>query len=193
MARTWQFVEHRNIGDVLNELVKSGQIDMSIVITPTTRTFTTHYPAKGSYKSGDTLELDTNIATFTWSFDGEAAATSTIELGPGDGGPDRPEGGASDPTLFGGVTLELVENAPDGTSVGELDTAAAETLRVAGHPDIIEATGYPHSPLIGELVEGDTVPVHIALGCVDITADYRVVKWSLNPDTDQPTWTLNPI
>lgn len=192
MARTWQFAEHRNIGDVLNELVKSGQVDTSVAITATTRTYTTHTPRKGSYKSGDTLELDVNIATFTWSFDGEAAATSAIELGEGDG-PDRPEGGAVDPALFGGLTVEVVESAPDGTTTGELDTAAAETLRVAGHPEIIEATGYPHSPLIGELVEGDTVPVIISLGCVDIAADYRVVKWSLNPDTDQPIWTLNPV
>jgi len=192
LTRSWQFVEHRNIADVLNEFVKHGQLDMSVAITDTTRTFTTHSPRKGSYKAGDTLELDVNIATFTWSFDGETAATSAVELGDGDS-PARPEGGASDPTLFGGVTLELVENAADGVTVGELDTAATEALRVAGNPEIIEATGYPHSPLIGELVEGDTVPVLISLGCVSVDADYRVVKWSLDPNTDQPTWTLNPI
>lgn len=192
MARTWQFAEHRNIGDVLNEFVKNGQVDMSMAITSTTRTFTTHSPRKGSYKSGDTLELDTNIATFTWSFDGEAAASSVVDLGNGDG-PARPEGGATDPTVFGGLTLEIVETAADGVTVGELDTAAAETLRLVSRPEIIEATGYPHSPLIGDLVEGDTVPVVINLGCVDIAADYRVVKWSLNPATDQPTWTLNVI
>jgi hypothetical protein len=188
----FQFVEHRNIGDTLNELVRSGQVDMSVEITDTTRTWTTHNPRKGSYKSGDTLQLDTNISTFTWSFDGEAAATDVVITGPGDG-PDRPEGGASDPSAFGGLTLETVEAAPDGVTIGELDTAAAETLRVARLPEIIEATGYPHSPLIADLVEGDTVPVVIPLGWLDITADYRVVKWSLDPKTDQPTWTLNPV
>jgi len=192
LSRTWQFVEHRNIADVLNELVNSGQLDMSFVITDTTRTLTTHCPRKGSYKSGDTLELDTNIAGFTWSWDGEAAATNVVVTGPGDG-PDRPEGGASDPSVFGGVTLEIVVSAPDGVTIGELDTTAAEMLRVAARPEIVEATGYPHSTLIGDLVEGDTVPVHIVHGPLDITVDYRVVKWGLNPDTDQPTWTLNPI
>lgn len=188
----YQFVEHRNIADVLNEFVRSGLFDMSVAITSTTRTVTVHNPRKGSYKSGDTLELDTNISTFTWSFDGEAAATDVVVTGPGDG-PDRPEGGASNPAAFGGLTLERVDAAADGVSIGELDTAAAEILRVAQLPEIIEATGYPHSSLIGSLVEGDTVPVVIPLGWVDITADYRVVKWSLNPLTDQPTWTLNPV
>jgi hypothetical protein len=188
----YQFVEHRNIGDALNEFVNSGQLDMSVAITATTRTFTVHNPRKGSYKSGDTLQLDTNISTFTWSFDGEAASTDVVVLGPGDG-PDRPEGGASNPGAFGGLTLERIDTAPDNVTIGQLDTAAAEILRVAQLPEIIEATGYPHSPLIGSLVEGDTVPVVLPLGWLDITADYRVVRWSLNPITDQPTWTLNPV
>ena len=188
----YQFVEHRNVGDVLNEFVGSGQVDMSVAITATTRTFTVHNPRKGSYKSGDTLVLDTNISTFSWSFDGEAASTDVVLLGPGDG-PDRPEGGARNPAAFGGLTLERVDTAPDDVTIGQLDTAAAEILRVAQLPEIIEATGYPHSPLIGSLVEGDTVPVVIPLGWLDITADYRVVKWSLDPNTDQPIWTLNPV
>lgn len=192
MSQVWQFVEHRNIADVIDEYVKSGYLDIDIAITATTRTFTTYAPRKGSYKSGDTLTLDTNIASFRWSFDGEAAADNVVVLGPGSG-PARPEGGAIDTSLWGGLTVEAVDTAATDVAVGQLDDKAGELLRVGLHPEIVEATTYPHSALIGDLVVGDSVPVVIVHGCINITADYRIVKMTLDPATDQATYTLNPV
>jgi hypothetical protein len=191
MARTYQFVEHRNIGDALQEFTRSGVCDMEVVITDTTRTFTTSTPTKGTYKPDLAFTFDTTVADFTWSFDGETAANVVVVLGPGND-PSRPEGGATDPSVFGGLTVEAVETAGDDITTGHLDDRAAELLRARRRPEILEVTTYPHSAHIGGLVTGDTVPVTISHGDIDISGDWRVVDVALNPATDQATFTLNP-
>ena len=192
MDTTYQFAEHRNILDAILEYVRGGFIDIDIALTPTTRTFTTLAPRKGHHRSDLPLTLDTTVANFSYSWDGEAAATSVVILGPGDG-PDRPEGGASDTTAIGGLTLEWVETAPDDVTVGRLDDRAAERLRVGVNPTVIEATTLPGVGVIGQLQTGDTAPVTISRGPLALSAvTYRAVAISINPHTDQATVTLNP-
>jgi hypothetical protein len=188
----YQFAEHRNIWDAINEYIGEGDFDVDVVLTSTTRTFTIYAPRKGSYKTGDALTLDSTIQQFRWSWDGEEASTDVVVTGQG-AGPDRPEGGANNRTVFGGLTLEHVESAGENVLVGQLDEVAAEILRVKQNPAVIEATCYPHSPIINDLVCGDTVPVAISHGPLAVAADYRVVKVSLDPHTDQATYTLNPV
>jgi hypothetical protein len=188
---TYQFAEHRNVADAILEYVREGVIDIDIAITPTTRTFTTHAPRKGHHRSDLALTLDTTVADFSYSWDGEAAATSVVILGPGDG-PDRPEGGATDTTAIGGLTLEWVESAPDDVTVGGLDDRAAERLRIGVNPTVIEATTLPGVGVIGQLQTGDTVPVTISRGPLALSAvTYRAVAVTVNPHTDQATVTLN--
>lgn len=187
----YQFAEHRNILDAITEYVRQGICDIDIAITPTTRIFTTYAAQKGSLY-GTTLQLDVNVADFTWSQDLEQAASSVVLLGPGDG-PDRPEGGALDATFAGGVfTSEIVEQAPDNTTVGQLDDRAAELLKVAARPQILEVTTLPGAGVIGHLTVGDTVPVVISTGWVAINATYRVARIEADLIKDQATITLNP-
>lgn len=188
----YQFVEHRNIADAIFEYVRSGYIDIDFALTPTTRTLVTYAPRKGNDRPDLALSLATNLAGFSWSFDGEAAASSVVVLGPGDG-PDRPEGGATDPTFLGGLTLEWVESAPDDATIGTLDDVAAERLRVGVRPVVIEATTLPDAGIIGQLQTGDRVPVTISHGPLAVNATYRAVAISINPHTDQATVTLNEI
>jgi len=184
----YQHAEHRNIADAILEYVRNGIVDIDIEITTTTRTFTTYSPRKGSLY-GTTLVLDTNLADMTWSSDGANAASSVVVLGPGDG-PDRPEGGASDPAAFGGLTLEHIEQASDDVLIGELDTRAQAILDVLARPQILEVTGYP-AGFIGGVDTGDTVTVDFAHGHVDVDGTYRIVAMSINTKTDQLTMTLN--
>ena len=188
----YQFAEHRNILDAITEYVRQGVCDIDIAITPTTRTFTTYAAQKGSLY-GTTLQLDVNVADFTWSQDLEQAASSVVLLGPGDG-PDRPEGGALDATFAGGVfTSEIVEQAPDNTTVGQLDLRAAELLKVAARPEILEVTTLPGAGVIGHLTVGDTVPVIISVGAVAINDTYRVARIEADLLKDQATISLNPV
>lgn len=186
----FQFAEHRNVLDAIMEYVRQGVVDIDIAITATTRTFTTYAPRKGSLY-GTTLELDVNVADYSWSWDLEQAASSVVILGPGDG-PDRPEGGATDASLLGGAfTMEIVEQAPDNTTIGQLDERAAERLLVAARPEILEVTTLPGAGIIGDLLIGDTVPVVISHGWVAINATYRVARIEADLLKDQATITLN--
>lgn len=193
----YQFAEHRNILDAIMEYVRQGYVDVDIDLA--TRTFTIYPKAADSRtpKLGKgttyatTLELDVNLADFTSSWDLEQAASSVIMLGPGDG-PDRPEGNAVDTSLLGGAfTMEIVEQAPDNTTVGQLDLRAAERLKVAARPEILEVTTLPGAGIIGDLLVGDTVPVVISHGWVDIDATYRVTRLEADLFRDQATITLN--
>jgi len=197
----YQFAEHRNILDAILEYVRQGVCDISIELTSTTRTFTV-WPKSADSRSpklgkgvtyGTTLELDVNVADFTWSSDLEQAASSVVLLGPGDG-PDRPEGGAIDTSFAGGAfTTEIVEQAPDNTTVGQLDDRAAERLLTAARPEILEVTTLPAAGVIGNLEVGDTVPVVISRGWVSINDTYRVSRIEVDLDKDQATVSLNAI
>lgn len=197
----YQFAEHRNVLDAIMEYVRQGICDIDIALTATTRTFTV-YPKSTDARTlpfgkgvlyGTTLELDVNVADFTWSQDLEQAASSVVILGPGDG-PDRPEGGWTDASLLGGAfTMEIVEQAPDNTTIGQLDQRAQERLAVAARPEILEVTTLPGAGVIGNLLVGDTVPVLISTGWVDINATYRVVRIEADLLKDQATFTLNAI
>ena len=200
-ALAYQFAEHRNIADAILEYVRNGTCDIDIELTPTSRTFTV-YPTdedvdprglgKGSLY-GTTLELDVNLSDFSFASDLENAASHVVMLGPGDG-PDRPEGGAIDLSFVGGAfTSEIVEQATDDTTVGQLDARAEDRLRIAARPEILEVTTLPGAGIIGDLVVGDTVPVVIDWGCVDIDDTYRVARIEADLLNGQATLTLNPI
>jgi hypothetical protein len=191
----YQFEEHRNILDAIMEYVRAGYCDIDIALTATTRTFTVHVPRKGSL-FGTTLDLgDTttpgNIADFTYSEDLENGASSVVLLGPGDG-PDRPEGGAVDTSFANGVfTAEIVESAPDDATVGQLDARSVERLVTAARPEIIEVTTLPGTGIIGALKVGDTVPLTISYGWVDIDDTYRATRIDADLFMDKATITLN--
>lgn len=197
----YQFAEHRNVLDAIMEFVRQGVCDIDIEITSTTRTFTV-YPKSADSRDpklgkgtlyGTTLELDENIADFDWSWDLEQGASTVVLLGPGDG-PDRPEGGANDTSLLDGAfTIEIVEQAPDDTTVGQLDQRAAERLAVATRPEILQLTTLPGAGVIGNIVVGDTVNVDVACGWVAVTGVYRVVRMEADLFSDQATLTLNAV
>lgn len=191
VTRNYLLSEHRNILDAIEELAAVGGFDYSVEITETTRTFTTFAPRKGELKEDEALELDANLSDFQWSWDGQAATTDVVVTGPGDG-PGRPEGGATNPTAFDGLTLETVESAGENALVRELDSMAADILATLARPEVVEATTYPDGSAITGLSVGDTVPILIACGACQVDGTYRVVKVSVNTRTDQATFTLNP-
>lgn len=194
VTRTYLFSEHRNIAEAIEEFVRQGAVDIGFELTTTTRTLRVYNSVDAATGKGTAfataLDLATNLADFSWAWDGERAATSVVVLGPGDG-PDRPEGGAADTGFLGGLTLELVESAPEDVTIGELDDWAGETLGVAKAPEIVEVTTMPGTPIPAT---GDTVTLFIVHGWLNVGANtYRVARREVDPYTGQARLTLNVV
>lgn len=184
--RVYLHQEHPNVFDAIGEFAElDNGLDVSIAVTPTTRIFRTHYPARGTYRPKCRLELGKQIADFAWSFDGEGAANAIIVLGQGSGS-GREEGFAIDPGAFaGGLTLEAVFSAPPDTPIDSLDNLAAEFAVAASDPEILAVKTVPNlEHVIGVLDPGDWIPIRIyaGRGTLSIAADYRVSRLTLNPD-----------
>lgn len=202
--------EHGNIWDLMGQFTEYRDgLDIGMRYTPTDRVLTTHYPYKGVERRSLHLQLGRNIATFSWTFDGESAASSVVMLGTGDGS-DREEASAIDTTGFAnGLVLEQVQTVGPDTPVDLLQELADEALLLAINPEVLQVTTYPHSPtepernFIGRLWEGDIVPVTIRKGRVvdpdtglvvahqfEVDAQYRVVDLTIL-ESDALRLTLN--
>ena len=181
--------EHPNIwSEILKMTELESGFDIDAFVTPTSRTVRTHYPMKGRHQPELELRLGRNVASFSWAFDGESAASSIIVLGTGDGSA-REEAFAIDPTAFaGGLTLEEVFSAPADTRIERLDDIANERLAITKSPDVLAVKTFPHHQsirarnLVGRLWPGDTLPVNIARGVLTIEGIYRVSRMTINPD-----------
>lgn len=183
LSRTYQFADHQNIDDELMAFTRRrGGVDYTF--NPATRTLVVSHPHAGTVREDLTLTWGGNVTRFRLSVDRAQKADQAVVLGPGDG-PDREEGGAT--ATPDGPTLEDVTIAPDGTTVGELDRAAAERLAVVTHPEVLEVTCVG---LIGNLSVGDWVPVTISALAMS-AVQYRVVSIAPNPANDSLVASLN--
>lgn len=199
--------EHGNIWGLVTDPTKFRDgFDIGMRYTPTQRILTTHFPQKGVTQRRLHLQPHRNISSFAWSYDGEAAASSVIALGTGDGS-DREEASSIDTAAFSeGLVLETVFAVGPDTPVDMLQELADEQLSVVSNPEILTITTFPHDPtlpernFIGRLWEGDTVPVTIRKTFIaenltktvqfEINDDYRIIELTINPD-DSLSLTLN--
>lgn len=193
--RVYIHSEHPKGFDALTEFpTLDGGLDFSVEITPTERTFVTHYPEKGDDRTEIVLEYGRNVEDFTWGWDGEQAANAVITLGSGDGS-SREEGWAIEEDLFGGVVLEDVFVAPgvDNTSsIETLDDRATERLRLVRDPEILELICNETAiPLLGVLKTGDRITARVHRGIVAVDGPRRIVRMSLEPTTNILTITTN--
>lgn len=188
--RHYQHADHHRGADAIGEFAGlSDGFDYAVVVTPTTRTFTTFSPRRGTRHSALTI-TDQNVAGFNWSVDGEAACSSITVLGEGDG-PDREEGAAVDSALFGGLVVEDIINAPAGSEIDALDPLAAEALRVRKASQVLTVTVSAASGWFA-VHPGDTLPSNFAWGFVSFTNDWRVTSRSLDHVADVLTFEMNP-
>ena len=194
--------EHGNIWNLISNFTQLRDgLDIGTRYTPTDRVVTTHYPAKGDYRPGLSLQLGRNVSSYRWvPFDGEAATSSVVILGDGSGS-DREETSVIDDTVFpDDLILETVRSVSADTPVELLDEIANETIGPLKNPQTLEVVTFPNDhtkperDFIGRLTVGDTVPVTIQQGRivdvdgvvtgwqVDIRDDYRIVNMSIRSD-----------
>lgn len=186
--RHYQHAEHGNIGRALAEFsTLDDGFDQSMVTTSTLRTYTVHYPRKGTSRTA--LSWDEIVRARWVPVEGEQAANSIVTLGDGDG-PDREEGAAIDGSAFPGVTLEEVIAAPVGTPIDGLDEKAAEELRVRSSAKRAEVTLGP-GLRVGSMATGDTFAgPATAHGYMDLSGTWRAIEVAWDPMTDGLTLVL---
>lgn len=195
-ARAYQHADHHNGGRVLRGFTDEDAVcDISIEHPdPTSRVVTVHAPSQGSLRTDlaadDVAVTDVELVDWVENLDAEAGASAVTMLGDGDG-PDREEGAAVDTGAFGGVTIEEVLSAPRGTPIDSLDTAAAEQLRLRDDPRTLTLT-FKADGIVGDLDVGDRIPVDIVDYTTAVTGEWRVIKWTCDPEHDTVTTETNP-
>lgn len=186
---------------------------------PNGRILRGYYPAIGEDRTEITFtwrkfplhpERDSSFGIVGWRFadSEENAANQVVELGgwggskyPGD--PTREEGGYSNTAALGGLSLELVETAPQGMPISQLNQRATSRgrrlSRPVATPQLIiaeprdETTGDVTFPLIGVLFPGDTIAVDLVDGTFVMSGEWRVAQVVLDGQTDELTVTPNPV
>lgn len=191
--REYVHSEHPGVGRALDEFVDlDNGFDHRIEYTPTTRTYRIDFPQAGSYRPRYGLDYGGNVVAIDWQFDGEAATSSVVILGDGDGS-DREEGAAVDTSTYAnGLTLEEVIVAPPESKIDALDNQAAEALAIGLDPQTVKVRTKPNpSKVIGYVKPGDIVPLTAYRGALEIPGDpYRIVTMTLETDSSV-TMTLN--
>ena len=207
VVRAWQHADHEWIDKAITDLGQQADgFEWSIDVTPSTRTFRTHYPLRGVDRSATlTLRLGRaeeggNLASYTRSRDGASVATSIVARAPGDG-PDREEGIAVDTTGTGGLVLDSLIDAPDDATVNDLDAVAEDELAAVGavvpvvevstHPGAVAIVDGNPVDLIDLLDVGDRVTLDVDDGFVQIGGVWRIVRITVTCRTNVATLALN--
>lgn len=181
--------------------------------SPTKRTHRFYYPAVGvtwdaGMVQGDSADTHTafewvdnadgtggwwGITDWTYADSLEQSATDVCELGnsPIDSG--REEGAFSNDAALGGITMELVEaasaDAPIDALAGIAAQRGAQLAKVIETPSFTfvepkdPTTGTVLVPLVGVLMPGDILPLHVVAGSLTLYDDlFRVTTVTLNAD-----------
>jgi hypothetical protein len=186
--RHYQFADHVRGVDALAELSGMGNFDWH---TTPARVFTTYPGGRGTDRSATvTLTGNTNCVLKRLHKDGRQAANDVVALGEGDG-PDREEGGASDNTALGGVTVQQVFVPRGQVAIDTLDETATTVLAEIKRPRVLEVL-VTDTSLTGTLGVGDIVDVNISHGYAVASGDWRIVRLTLNRD-DTLDLVLNPV
>lgn len=202
-SKAYEFSEHAPIWRAISELVGVDDgLDVSLAITTTTRTVTTHYPRRGSDLSL-TLEWGVNVADYDYGWDGAEAKSSVSIMrggGPGPaGGVGREHGWARDDTALGGLRFEEVVSAQTGTRIDDCLAGAIQRLAARARPETFSVrwhrteTVNPAAEVVAGNVEpGDRVNVVIDDGWVQVDGVYRVLALTVTPADESVRVELGP-
>lgn len=189
--RAWQHADHQPIMEAVREFTDAADgLDVSVELTPVSRTFTTHFPFRGVDRTDLVLSTPENVATFGYSSDLGRTANSVVVLA-ASSGPSREEGGAIDSSTLSGLVLEDVIAANPDLPIGQLDTFAEEEMDSRKHPISVLEVLLKGPDLIGVLRTGDLVSVDFDDGFVQADGEWRVVRTEVNAAADQMRLSLN--
>jgi hypothetical protein len=175
-SRVW-FHHHRNVWETLKGWTK-GDAGFDFELDYRNRVLRFHHPRRGERKPEFTVQGGATQVRYLESFemveDGEKIYTTVLMLGGADG-PSREEGFARDTSATGGIVYERVV-VRQHARVRRLDALAKGTLnRSKEVPESLSVTTSAGAELLRKVEPGDTLPVRIDHGDVQIDDDRRVL------------------
>lgn len=194
-TRRYSYAERTVIGDHLNEFTTLGDgMEWDIQITPTTRTFTTYYPRKERF-TDYVLALGRNVVDFDVEVDGLMTANQVVVMANDVEAYAREERSYSDLSLIEGISMEIAYMATPGSAISSLKSQARRGLERYRKPTTVPVvrTNPDHvDELVHEVQTGDVVDVDVRSGWFQAVTKYRVLDRTLDPKTEQFSYTLMP-
>lgn len=183
------------VDDLIELWVKRDPgIDWGFEYTPTTRTAVAYFPHQGRDITSDVVTLRLKPAggdpvnTARYDLDENAVEAVSEVTTKGAGGF---RGVFQDPTAWGGMRLQLVQEADEKTPIADLEGLSRKAIR-ASIGDVRALTALVTDGTLIDLIRlGDRVLVIVDDEDVQINEIYRVVGIELDPKTDNMKLTLN--
>lgn len=182
--------------EILNRYTKRDNgVEWSITATALTRTLTTWFPRKGrDIDAGEvTLRLvadgaePRNCSGYSVGEDASEAVSEMTTLGD-----SLFRGISSDAAAWGGLKLQSLQQAPNGTDRNDLEGISLRALRTSIGDTQVLTLDVDDGDLMDVIVLGDRVTVVVDDFDIQIDGIYRVVERRLEPKTDSMRLTLNP-
>lgn len=176
-----------NVWQALSEYPRRGICDFEVYVNPngSSREFVTHVPRRGIAQSDLALELGKNILD-DWTFDSDSTEVANQVHGLGRGsGVNREFEIAEDlGNLDGAMILQKVVTADSRAPLSALRPMAQEELARAKQPVRTPTLPCRADGLFGALAVGDTVPVRMRHGWVNVNEEMRVMAMTLRPPVE---------
>ncbi len=174
----WPVGQHTSWQQIVKALAAYDDgFDWSVEVGGGAPTWTAHVPTKGS-ASGVSLSPGESggISSYSWSEDGTTLVSALVVQGAGPDG-SQTEDSYTDLGLFGGIELDGVAQADEGTPIDDLRKKAEKWVTGSDAAnDQLTVTCHPRGPdVITGVVTGDTVSVAITDGVVAVGGTWRVI------------------
>jgi hypothetical protein len=151
-----------------------------------------YYPAVGR-TTGVVLDLAANAVTPSVKLDSTNLATTAIVEGQGTGESQLSSiWNYTTMITANGVRLDVVESHSDVSEAATLTDYAKQALYRGQQPIVIPRVEVS-ADLLGEIVVGDQVRVIANVGLLQLDAQYRITKWTVEIASERMTLDLAPL
>lgn len=195
--RDYKRTEHKSAFDILQEFpTLVNGFDFEIAVTGDGHRFwTPYFPRKGSQKNNLTFEWGKNISDFKYTNDPTKIANLVYATGATDGGVKFEQFYRDNASATLYKEFQAIISAGNEKDTDWLLAKAQQETQKRRAPVITPVITAVQTPdkLLGQLVVGDTVPVYINHGGVQIPGDlYRItsVNWK---NTEIMEYTVQPL
>lgn len=205
--RTYLGEEYLNIYELLKSFTElDNGFDWDVVIASDgTRRFTPYYPRKGSLKNQYRMDMDKGGMSrwmgglVDWREGGGENLTDVIFTGPSDPvlnvkmrGRYQAASGAGQPMTKYGRRQRVFSDTAGGATTSWLTAKATAVGLDSLDPHILPKIRVSDE-LFGLLVIGDSFPLYVDYGRIQIAGEYRVVELTITPDSGWMDVTLQEV